>query len=85
MLAKAVVERSNRFTRSIFSKVSKPRFAGAFVRFDAVEIAGEEATQKGAVYPRVTNSNAAILGQNRYHRLLVVNSCDLLHRWFAGA
>src|SRR5690606_12553902 len=29
-LAKVGVERSNRFTRSIFSKVSKPRFAGAF-------------------------------------------------------
>jgi hypothetical protein len=33
LLAKVGVERSNRFTRSILSKVSKPRFAGAFVRF----------------------------------------------------
>ena len=48
-LAKVGVGRSNRLTRSILSKVSKSWFAGAFVRFDAVEIAGEEATQKGAV------------------------------------
>lgn len=37
--AKVGVERSNRFTRSILSKVSKPRFAGAFVFSGVVEIA----------------------------------------------
>jgi hypothetical protein len=55
LLAKVGVERSNRFTRSILSKVSKPRFAGAFVHFGAMEIAGQGSRQKGCSYRAITN------------------------------
>ena len=53
-LAKVGVGRSNRLTRSILPRRRKPRFAGAFVRFGAVEIVEQESGSERRGYRRVT-------------------------------
>lgn len=58
MLAKVGVGRSNRLTRSILPRRRKPRFAGAFVRFGAVDIAGCGSSENSRSYRRVTRCNA---------------------------